>query len=95
MAEPTEDIPYSAPDFAFDDEGTVADEDKKLSPRNALVKNLRKYLKEAEAEHNTLDVIDLTEQAKMTPTQQIAVHKLVVQHIRNIKSTIDNHVKEN
>lgn len=95
MAEPTEDIPYTLDEFAIDDSNdSPADEDKKLSPRNALVKELRKYLKEAEAEHNTFDVIDLTEQAKMTPTQQIAVHKCVVQHIRNIKGIIDNKVKE-
>jgi hypothetical protein len=94
MAE-TEDIPYTLDEFTIDDSNdSVSDEEKKLSPRNALVKELRKYLKEAELEHNSFDIIDLTEAAKMTPTQQIAVHKCVVQHLRNIKGIIDNKVKE-
>ena len=96
MAEPTEDIPYTVDDFAVDETtDDVASEDTKLSPQNALVKELRQYLKEAELEHNSFDIIDLTEQAKMTPTQQIAVHKCVVQHLRNIKGIINNKVKEN
>ena len=74
-------------------EATVDDEDTTVE--TLLIQELRKYLDEAIVEHNSFDIIDLTEQAKMTPTQQIAVHKCVVQHLRNIQSTINNKVKEN
>lgn len=87
----TEDIPYNVSDFATPEVEKKADPDQ--SNKSVLL-DIQKYLQEAIAEHNTFDVIDLTEQAKMTPTQQIAVHKLVAEHIRNIKSTIDNKIKE-
>lgn len=84
-------------DFAIDDSDPTgvqtADEDQTVETQ--LIKELMKYLDEAEVEHNTFDIIDLTEQAKMTPTQQIAVHKCVVQHLRNIRNEIKNRVKEN
>jgi hypothetical protein len=92
--QPTEDVPYEVDPFAVEDQADTPEEAEGLSPESALVKDIRQYLKEAEAEHNTLDLIDLTEAAKMTPTQQIAVHKLVVQHLRNIKEVINNKVKE-
>lgn len=91
MAE-TEDIPYEAPDFV-----TPEPENKGADPDQAnksVLKRIQTYLKEAIAEHDSVDQIDLTEQAKMTPTQQIAVHKLVKNHLINIKSDIDNKLKE-
>lgn len=88
----TEDIPYEVSDFATPDpEKQPDDPDQEYK---GVLKDVQKYLKEAIAEHNSLDVIDLTEQAKMTPTQQIAVCKLVVKHLRDIKSEIDNKIKE-
>lgn len=98
---PTEDVPYSQiDDFAIEDneilDGTVdTGAGEELSVETKLIQEIRQYLTEAEAEHNSLDLIDLTEQAKMTPTQQIAVHKLAIQHIRNIRSIINNKVREN
>jgi hypothetical protein len=90
--EPTEDVPYTAQDFATPDrEDKIDDVDQ---PNKSVLLETQRYLKEALAEHNGFDIIDLTEQAKMTTTQQIAVHKLVINHLRNIKSTIDNKVKE-
>lgn len=91
--EPTEDVPYEVDDFATPDVESDTDTPDQ-TVETVLIKELRQYLKEAEAEHNSFDVLDLTEQAKMTPTQQIAVHKLVVKHIRNIKQAINNKVKE-
>lgn len=91
MPQPTEDIPYSAPGFATPDPEQETEPDQS---NQDILKDVQKYLREAIAENNTFDVIDLTETAKMTPTQQIAVHKLVVQHLRNIKSTIDGKIKE-
>lgn len=91
MAE-TEDIEYTVSDHA------VADEDNKQTdpdqPNKSILLEVETYLTEAIDEHNSLDLIDLTEQAKMTPTQQIAVNKYVINHLRNIKSTISNKIKE-
>lgn len=90
MAE-NEDIPYSAPEFATPEEEKQTDEDQ---PNKSVLLEVQKYLQEAIIEHNTVDVIDLTEQAKMSPAQQIAVHKLVVKHLRDIKTEVDNKIKE-
>jgi hypothetical protein len=86
-----EDIPYtSIDDFAVVEKKEV-DPDQ---PNASVVKDVAKYLEEVIKEHNSLDLIDLTEQAKMTPTQQIAVHRYVLGHLRNIKAEIDNKIKE-
>lgn len=92
MAEPTEDVPYGVDEFATPDKPNEdADPDQQ---NKSILKEIQKYLREAIAEHNSVDQIDLTEAAKMSPTQQIAVHKLVKNHLENIKSTIDNKIKE-
>lgn len=89
----TEDIPYEVSDFATPEpeapEGADPDQ-----PNKSVLLEIQKYLQEAMQEHNGIDLIDLTEQAKMTPTQQIAVHKLTLNHLRNIKTEIDNKLKE-
>lgn len=92
---PQEDAPYSSVDpFAIADEDNAVDEEDQ-TVETKLLQEIKIYLDEAEQEHNTFDIIDLTEQAKMTPTQQIAVHKSVVAHLRNIRNMINNKVKEN
>lgn len=100
MKSPTEDEQYlisnEVDDFAIEDENDnagVAEEEQTVETR--LIQELRTYLDEAEKEHNSFDIIDLTEAAKMNPTQQIAVHKCVVQHLRNIRNAINNKVREN
>lgn len=90
MAE-TEDIPYNVSDFATPEKEVEQDPDQ---PNKGVLLEVQKYLDEAIVEHNTLDVIDLTEAGKMTPTQQVAVHKLVVNHLRSVKTEIDNKLKE-
>lgn len=95
MAGQTEDVDYRVDSFAIEDEPTGIADSEDQTAETQLIQEIRKYLKEAEAEHNSFDIIDLTESAKMTPTQQIAVHKCVVQHLRNIKATISNKVREN
>ncbi len=87
----TEDIPYEVSEFATPEPEKKVDEDQ---PNKSVLLQVQKYLDEAIAEHNTLDVIDLTEAGKMTPTQQVAVHKLVVNHLRSVKTEIDNKLKE-
>lgn len=90
------------------DEFAVADEDALDSVDDELdddeleqnvnaqaVNEVKQYLVEAIKEQDSIDQIDLTEGAKMTPTQQIAVHKLVKQHLINIQTIIINKVKEN
>ena len=84
-------------DFAFEDEASndagIAEEEQTVETK--LIQEIRKYLDEAESEHKGFDIIDLTEAAKMNPTQQIAVHKCVVQHLRNIRNMINTKVREN
>jgi len=87
----TEDVPYTAPEFATPEDEKEPDEDQAY--RGVLLE-VQRYLNEAIAEHNSFDVIDLTEQAKMTPTQQIAVHKQVVHHLNSVKTEVDNKLKE-
>lgn len=88
----TEDIPYTAPDFVTPDKKEDAQDVDQ--PNKSVLLDTVEYLDEAIQEHNTLDVIDLQETAKMTPTQQVAVHKLVTQHLRSVKNIISNKVKE-
>ena len=93
-----EDTDYShVDDFAVADSDPTgvqtADEDQTVETK--LIKEIMAYLKEAKVEHNSFDIIDLTEQAKMNPTQQIAMHKCVVQHLRNIENMIKNKIREN
>lgn len=95
MAEPTEDIPYEISDHAIADEDKAPDEDQEQLVNDETIKEIEKYLVEAIAEEDSIDQIDLTEQAKMTSTQQIAVHKLVKNHLQNVKQIIDDKVKEN
>lgn len=86
------------------DDFAVADEDALDNPdpdevetlvTTQAVNEVKQYLSEAIKEQDSIDQIDLTEGAKMTPTQQIAVHKLVKQHLINIQTIIVNKVKEN
>lgn len=87
----TEDIPYNISEFATPDKEEAPDPDQ---PNKSVLNDALTYVDEAIAEHNTFDVIDLTESAKMTTTQQIAVHKLVTQHLRSIRNVINDKVKE-
>lgn len=87
----TEDVPYSVSEFATPETEQEPDEDQ---PYKGVLVEVEKYLSEAIDEHNSLDTIDLTEVAKLTPGQQIAVNKIVVSHLRNVKTEVDNKLKE-
>lgn len=91
MAE-TEDIPYAVSEFATPDEEVQPDDPDQVN--KGVLLEIQTYLDEAIDEHNSIDVLDLQEQAKIPLSQQVALHKLVAQHLRNIKSTIDNKIKE-
>ena len=87
-------------DFALADEDALDNPDPDEDEVETLVttqavNEVKTYLSEAIKEQDSIDQIDLTEGAKMTPTQQIAVHKLVEQHLINIQTIIVNKVKEN
>lgn len=87
-------------DFAVADEDALDNPDPDEDEVETLVttqavNEVKQYLSEAIKEQDSVDQIDLTEGAKMTPTQQIAVHKLVKQHLINIQTIIVNKVKEN
>lgn len=95
-------VSTSVDEFAVADEDALdsvdedLDDDELEQNVNAqAVNELKTYLQEAIKEQDSIDQIDLTEGAKMTPTQQIAVHKLVKQHLINIQTIIINKVKEN
>ena len=86
-------------DFAIADEDALdnpePDEDElETLVTTQAINEVKTYLSEAIKEQDSIDQIDLTEGAKMTPTQQIAVHKLVKQHLINIQTIIVNKVKE-
>lgn len=85
-----------ADEDALDSVDEDLDDDELEQNVNAqAVNEVKQYLVEAIKEQDSVDQIDLTEGAKMTPTQQIAVHKLVKQHLINIQTIIINKVKEN
>lgn len=87
-----EDIPYNVSDFATPDKKEEqSDYDQ---PNKSVLLDVQMYLTEAINEHNSLDTIDLTESANLTPGQQIAVSKIVVAHLRSVKSEVDNKIKE-
>jgi hypothetical protein len=94
-------VSTSVDEFAVADEDALdsvdedLDDDELEQSVSALaINDVKTYLKEAIAEQDSIDQIDLTEGAKMTPTQQIAVHKLVKQHLINVQTIIINKVKE-
>lgn len=87
----TEDIPYNVSDHATPEPEKKEDEDQ---PNKSVLLEVQTYLKEAIIEHNSLDTIDLTEQAKLTPGQQIAVSKQVVHHLRSVETIINDKIKE-
>lgn len=95
MVEPTEDVPYNAPDFVTPDKDNEQDEDQ---PNKSVLLDVLQYCEKAILEHNTFDVLSLPQNA--TPEDKCAVfdemfnHKGVVMHLRNIKNMIEDKVEE-
>lgn len=103
---PTEDEDYlisgEVDDFAFEDEnsptaGITEEEDQTAETK--VIQEIRKYLKENIAAHNSFDVLNIPQNAK--PEDKIAVfdemfnHKGVVHHLRQIENIINSKVREN
>jgi len=91
----TEDVPYTAPDFATPEKETENDEDQ---PNKSVLLDVAEYCAKAIAEHNTFDVIDMapgsTPEQKIAAFDDMAIHKGVVMHLRNIKNIIEDKIKE-
>lgn len=92
-----EDIPYNISDHAIEDAPTDTTE-AELSAENRLVKRIRAYLKGAISESKSFDVLQLpanaTPEQKIAVFDEIAIHKGVAMHLRNIEEIINNMVKE-
>lgn len=91
MAE-NEDIPYSAPEFATPEAEKKTDDPDQLN-KSVLIDTLE-YLDEQIKKHNTFDIIEPAAEGVMTTQQQVQMHKQVVLHLRNIRITIRDKVKE-
>jgi len=94
---PTEDITGDIDPFAIEDQ---ADDDlrettEELTVETILVREIRDYLKEQIALHNSLDAIEPAGEGIMTTQQQVQMHKQVVSHLRQIRQIINSKVKEN
>lgn len=90
MAE-TEDVPYNAPEFATPEKENEPDEDQ---VNKGVLLEIQKYLDEQIAKHNSLDVIKPDAENLMTSQQQVVVHQEVVTHLRNVRTTISDKLKE-
>lgn len=92
-----EDIPYNVSDHAIEDAQTDTS-DAEISAESKLVKKIRAYLKDAIADSNSFDVLQLpanaTPEQKIAVFDEIAIHKGVAMHLRNVEEIIINMVKE-
>lgn len=92
-----EDIPYNISDHAIEDTPTDNGE-AEISAEAKLVKKIRAYLKSAIAESKSVDALNLpanaTPEQKIAAFDEIAIHKGVAMHLRNIEEIINNMVKE-
>lgn len=90
MAE-NEDVPYNVSDFATPDKEKERDPDQ---PNKGVLIECMKYLNDQIKKHNSLDVIAPEAEATMSSQQQIVAHKEVVVHLRNIKTMLNDKLKE-
>lgn len=102
---PTEDDDYlisgEVDDFAIEDDTTddAGVDEEEQTAETKVIQEIRKYLKENIAAHNSFDVLNIPQNAK--PEDKIAVfdemfnHKGVVHHLRQIEQIINSKVREN
>lgn len=96
MAEPTEDIPYTTPDFAIpDEEKQESDPDQ---PNKRILIEVVKELKSDIATQKSFDSIHLPVNAKpeekIAAFDEMAIHKGLAAHLEKYKVMIENKVKE-
>lgn len=94
---PTEDITGDIDPFALEEDATddLRETVEEMTVETVLIREIRAYLKEQIALHNSLDAIEPGGESVMTTQQQVQMHKLIVQHLREIKEIINAKVKEN
>lgn len=85
-----EDLPYINVEDSALPEDKHEDPDQ---PNKSVLREVAKYFNEAIEANNTFDVIDLSDSV-LTPTQQIAVRKQVIAHLRDVKSMVDDKLRE-
>lgn len=90
MAE-TEDVPYSVSEHATPEPERQDDSDQ---PNKSVLIEVRKYLDEQIAKHNTFDVIAPEAEGIMTTQQQVEMHKQVVVNLRNVRTIVNDKIKE-
>lgn len=94
--QPTEDMMGDIDPFAVaDDPDDLLNDDQDMTVETVLIREIRDYLKEQLALHNSLDAIEPGGENVMTTQQQVQMHKAIVEHLRQIQQIIDNKVKEN
>lgn len=88
--------PFAIEDDTSDDAGVAEEE---MTVETKVIQEIRKYLKDNIATHNSFDVLNIPQNAK--PEDKIAVfdemfnHKGVVHHLRQIENIINSKVREN
>lgn len=96
MTGQTEDIPYSAPDFATpDDDNKATDVDQ---PNKSVLKEISEDMAEDIKNHEGFDVINLpanaTPEQKIAVFDEIAIHKGLAMNLRKYKAKLDDKIKE-
>lgn len=96
MGEPTEDIPYTTPDFATP-EPDQKPTDPDRSNKRVLVQVSKELAKDIQL-HTGFDSLNLpanaTPEQKIAAFDEMAIHKGLVLHLRKYKIMIDNKIKE-
>lgn len=101
MTTPTEDDNYlvsgEVEGFAIDDSAELDSNDEDMTVETVLIREIRKYIRDTVALHNSFDVLNLPQNA--TDVDKIAVfdemfnHKGIVHHLRQIEGIINNKVR--
>lgn len=95
---PTEDIPYEVDSFAMEDLPEVPVESEDRTVTDEAIQSILQYLDDAIAEHNSFDSIILPGNAKpedkIAAYDEMAIHKGLSMHLRNVKNIIINRVRE-
>lgn len=107
MTVPTEDDDYlisgAVDEFAIADEEALDDEDGEFDTEqvvnSGIIKEIQQYCTDEIASGNTFDILNIpqnaTDEQKLAVFNEIAIHKGVTMHLRNIQTIITNKVKEN
>lgn len=97
--QPTEDVPYEIDQFAIEDESTIAVAEEDQTAETKVIQEIRDYLKAEIYAQNSFDSVNLPANAKpedkIAVFDEIAIHKGLAMHLRNVLEIINNKVREN